>query len=68
MTAATQNRFRAIGNQTEIPEVFTRMPLELLRRYAQHGVTGAKDEMRRRRTEEKTAAPPKAVEPETEKA
>jgi hypothetical protein len=26
------------------------MPLELLRRYAQHGVTGAKDEMRRRRT------------------
>jgi hypothetical protein len=34
----------------EIPDVFRRMPLELLRRYAQHGVVGARDEIRRRRT------------------
>ena len=54
---------------TQIPGVFRPMPLELLRRYAQHGVTGAKDEMRRRRAEQrKNAATPTAVEPQTEKA
>jgi len=33
----------------EIPEVFSRMPAELLERYAQHGVVGAKRELGRRR-------------------
>jgi hypothetical protein len=52
----------------EIPDVFRRLPMEILRRYAQHGVTGPKDEMRRRRAEqEKPATAPKAVEPQTEK-
>jgi hypothetical protein len=37
----------------EIPEVFQRMPLETLRRYAHHGVMGARQELSRRRAGQK---------------
>lgn len=42
----------AVRRRTQIPDVFRRMPIELLCRYAQHGVIGAKQELRHRRAEE----------------
>jgi hypothetical protein len=50
----------AVGSMnaaTEIPDVFRRMPIELLKRYSQHGVAGARDEIRRRRAEQAKTAP-----------
>jgi len=50
MTPPTQTGAKITEIARRIPDVFRRMPIELLRRYAQHGVTGAKDEVRQRRT------------------
>ena len=34
-----------------IPDVFKRMPIETLEKYARHGVIGARQELRRREAE-----------------
>jgi hypothetical protein len=44
-------------NTSEIPDVFRRTPMATLHRYAQHGVTGAKQELCRRRAEQQKKIP-----------
>lgn len=47
-----RNEAKQTGAPPETPEVFRRLPLETLEKFARHGVVGAQQELRRRRSEQ----------------